>query len=260
MNGVGLHWERQGSGPRLLFCNGSGLSLKGIEPLLAVLAASFDVLAWDYRGFGDSAPVKDQYTMADVAADVAGLLEIAGWTSCRVIGISFGGMVAQEFAVTYPERVERLALACTSAGGQGGSSYPLQKLHELAPEERKTAELKLADSRWNETWLQEHPADQAIADRMAAAGQNQKDSTAAAASTAQLHAREGHDVWDRLSAITCPVLVGYGEYDGIAPPQNSKNIASRVRGAELHGYNGGHGFLLQDTTAIPAYVAFLQAS
>ena len=131
VNGVELYWEQRGSGPRLLFCNGSGLTLQDVRPLLDPLTASFDLLAWDYRGFGRSAPVTRPYTMADVAADAAGLLEIAGWESCRVIGVSFGGMVAQEFAVTNPGRVERLALACTSAGGEGGSSYPLQKLLEL---------------------------------------------------------------------------------------------------------------------------------
>src|SRR5215472_14787433 len=78
------------------------------------------LLVWDYRGFGRSAPVTHPYTMADVAADAAGLLAATGWESCRVAGVSFGGMVAQEFAVTHPQRVERLALACTSAGGGGG--------------------------------------------------------------------------------------------------------------------------------------------
>ena len=174
-------------------------------------------------------------------------------------GVSYGGMVAQEFAVTYPQTVERLALACTSAGGQGGSSYPLQNLLELAPEERVAAQLELMDSRWDQKWLQEHPGYAAIAEQLAGTGDSETDAAAAAANGAQLRAREGHDVWDRLSAITCPVLVGYGEYDGIAPAQNSKNIASRIRGAELHGYDGGHGFLFQDRTAMPAYIAFLQA-
>jgi len=196
--------------------------------------------------------------MADVAADAAGLLEVVGWESCRVVGVSFGGMVAQEFAVTHPQRVERLALACTSAGGEGGSSYPLQKLLELPPGQRG-AELKLADSRWDRRWLEAHPADRAIAERLTGAGQDQQDPAAVAAHAAQLQAREGHDVWDRLGAITCPALIGYGDYDGIAPARNSTNIASRIRGAELHGYEGGHGFLIQDPAALPAFIAFLQA-
>jgi 3-oxoadipate enol-lactonase len=259
VNGVELYWEQRGGGPRLLFCNGSGLTLQDVRLLLDPLAASFDLLAWDYRGFGRSAPVTRPYTMADVAADAAGLLEIAGWESCRVVGVSFGGMVAQEFAVTNPGRVERLALACTSAGGEGGSSYPLQKLLELPPGQRAAAELKLADSRWDQRWLEAHPVDRAIAGRLTAAGQDQQDPAAAAASAAQLQAREGHDVWDRLGAITCPALVGYGNYDGIAPARNSTSIASRIRGAELHGYEGGHGFLFQDPAALPAFTAFLQA-
>jgi len=233
--------------------------LQDVRPLLDPLTASFDLLAWDYRGFGRSAPVARPYTMADVAADAAGLLEITGWRSCRVIGASFGGMVAQEFAVTCARRVERLALACTSAGGEGGSSYPLQKMLELPPGQRMAAELKVVDSRWDQRWLAAHPADRAIAERMTAAGQDQQGPAAVAAYAAQLQAREGHDVWDRLGAITCPTLVGYGNYDGIAPARNSERIASRIRGAELHGYEGGHGFLFQDAAALPAFIAFLQA-
>jgi pimeloyl-ACP methyl ester carboxylesterase len=196
--------------------------------------------------------------MADLAADAADLLEVAGWDTCRVLGVSFGGMVAQEFAVTHPDRVERLALACTSAGGGGGSSYPLQELQGLPPEQRAAAQLELADSRWDERWLQAHPADRALAEGLTA-GRGQQDPAAAAAHQAQLDARAGHDVWDRLGAITCPTLVGYGDYDGIAPAQNSAAIASRIRGSKLRGYEGGHLFLFQDPAALPDFEAFLQA-
>jgi len=258
VNGAELYWEHSGSGPRLLFCNGSGTTLQVVRPLLDVLAGKFDLLAWDYRGLGRSVPLTGPYAMADLAADAAGLLEIAGWDTCRVLGVSFGGMVAQEFAVTSPDRVERLALACTSAGGGGGSSYPLQKLQGLPPQERAAAELRLADSRWDERWLEAHPADRALAGRLTAA-QDRQDPAAAPAHRAQLEARAGHDVWDRLGAITCPTLVGYGNFDGIAPAHNSTAIASRIRGAELQGYEGGHLFLFQDPAALPEFEAFLQA-
>ena len=144
----------------------------------------------------------------------------------------------------------------TSAGGGGGSSYPLHKLQELPPQERAAAQLKLADSRWDQGWLAAHPADRALADGLIAAGQSQQ---GPAAHQAQLEARAGHDVWDRLGAITCPALVGYGNYDQIAPVQNSAAIASRIRGAELRGYEGGHLFLFQDPAALPEFEAFLQA-
>ena len=259
VNGVELYWERRGSGPRLLFCNGSGTTLQAVGPLLDLVAATFDLLAWDYRGLGRSGPVTKPYTMAVVAADAVGLLRIAGWISCRVLGLSFGGMVAQEFAVTHPERVERLALACTSAGGDGGSSYPLHKLQELPPQERIAAQLKLADRRWDERWLEAHPADRALAEALGAADRSEQDPAVAAARKAQLEARAGHDVWDRLGAITCPALVGYGNYDMIAPAGNSTAIASRIRGAELRGYEGGHLFLFQDPSALPEFQEFLHA-
>jgi 3-oxoadipate enol-lactonase len=76
---------------------------------------------------------------------------------------------------------------------------------------------------------------------------------------AQLEARASHDVWERLDAISCPTLVAYGRHDGIAPEANSKAIASRIRGAELRGYDGGHLFLFQDPAAFPQLVTFLQA-
>jgi len=122
VNGAELYWEQSGSGPRLLFCNGSGTTVQAVRPLLDLVAAKFDLLAWDYRGLGRSVPLTGPYTVADLAADAAGLLEIAGWDTCRVLGVSFGGMVAQEFAVSNPERVERLALACARATTYGTAS------------------------------------------------------------------------------------------------------------------------------------------
>jgi pimeloyl-ACP methyl ester carboxylesterase len=217
----------------LLFCNGSGTTLQVVRPLLDSFAGKFDLLAWDYRGLGRSVPLAGPYAMADLAADAAGLLEMAA-------------------------RVERLALACTSAGGGGGSSYPVQDLQGLAPEEQVAAELKLADDRWDAGWLETHPADRSLAEGLTAA-QDHQDPAAAAAYTAQIHARAGHDVWDRLDVITCRTLIGYGNYDGIAPAQNSTAIASRIRGAQLRGYAGGHLFLFQDPAALPEFEAFLQA-
>jgi 3-oxoadipate enol-lactonase len=256
VNGIELCWERAGSGPRLLFCNGSGSTLADALPLLEVLGSRFDLLAWDYRGVGRSGPAGAPYRMADLAADVEGLLDLVGWGVCSLAGLSFGGMVAQEFAVTHPDRVERLALMCTSAGGEGGSSYPLHELLGLSPEERAAIGLRITDSRWNEHWLADHPGDRVLVHRLA----SRQDPAGSAGLQAQLVARAGHDVWERLGAITCPTLVAFGRYDGIAPSKNSEAIASRIPGADLRGYEGGHLFLAQDPAALPELVRFLRAS
>ena len=68
----------------------------------------------------------------------------------------------------------------------------------------------------------------------------------------QLDARRRHDTWERLGQIACPTLVCTGRHDGIAPPDNSERLASAIPGARLQLFDGGHLFLLQDSTAFPA--------
>ena len=121
LNGIDVHYERAGDGPPLLFINGSGSTLTEAAPMLDRLRRHFDVLAHDQRGLGRTSMPDGPYTMADYAADAAALADHVGWDRFRVLGISFGGMVAQELAVTVPERLGRLALLETSPGGAGGA-------------------------------------------------------------------------------------------------------------------------------------------
>jgi len=248
---VKLHHELRGSGPKLLYCNGSGSTLDSVRPLLRMLASRFELLAFDYRGMGATGPVSEPYAMADVAADVAGLLDDVGWDLSAVLGLSFGGMVAQEFAVTFPERVERLALLATSPGG-AFSSYPLERLSELPDDEGAARSLQLVDRRWTPEWLAAHPEQMALTAGFAPGPDD-------LGRRLQLQARKGHDVLSRLNRISCPTFVGSGRYDDIAPVVNGQAIADRIPGATLHIYNGGHLFLMQDPAAWPDLAAFLSA-
>ena len=165
-HGIEIYVERRGEGPPLLFLNGSGQTLATVAPLVDVLAGRFDVLAHDQRGLGRTSVPPGLYTMAQYAADAAAVLDAAGWSSCRVLGISFGGMVAQELAVTWPDRVERLVLACTSPGGAGASSYPLHELADLPDDERAARMVAVTDTRFTPEWLASHPADRAVVDML----------------------------------------------------------------------------------------------
>ena len=243
--GAELHYERLGRGPRLLYCNGSGATLASVRPLLGILASRFDVLAFDYRGMGASSPATEPYTMADIAADLAQLLDAVGWDRTAVAGLSFGGMVAQEFAVSFPERLERLALLATSPGG-AFASYPLDQLGDLPAGERAARSIQLADRRWTAQWLSAHPDQAALA-----AG------FSTAQDVLQLQARKGHDVLNRLHRVSCPTLVGSGRYDDIAPLVNGQAIADRVHHSTFHVYDGGHPFLVQDPAAWTDLEAFL---
>jgi 3-oxoadipate enol-lactonase len=257
-NGVTLHFERVGHGRRLLYCNGSGTTLDGTRPLLDKLSAQFDLLAFDYRGMGASAPVTEPYTTADVAADMAALLDVIGWDRTALAGWSFGGMVAQEFAVTFPDRLDRLALIATSPGG-AFASYPLDTLADLPADERAARSLKLADRRWTPEWLATHPDEAALATTLAADMPAEETQAQARGRLLQLEARKGHDVLDRLHRVTCPTFVGNGRYDDIAPVANGQAITDRITNATLHVYQGGHLFPEQDPAAWPDLAAFLGA-
>ena len=257
LNGIDVHYERGGEGPRLLFCNGSGATLESSAPVIARFREHFDVVAHDQRGLGRTTIPDGPYSMADYAADAAALLDHVGWDRCAVVGVSFGGMVAQELAVTWPERVDRLALVCTSPGGPGRASYPL---HELAG--RPAAEVEaigrtLLDTRFTDEWLATHALDRAIVEARATRGAAAKSDDVRRGEREQLEARRHHDVWDRLPRVSCPTLVAAGRFDGIAPPPNSEAIAAQIPGADLRLYDGGHLFVLQDPAAFPDVVAFL---
>lgn len=257
VNDIDVYFERHGSGPRLLVCNGSGGTIAGAGPTIAKLAAGFEVLIHDQRCLGRSTITATEPTMADYAADAAALLDVVGWPAARVVGISFGGMVAQELAVTWPHRVERLVLLCTSPGGEGGSSYPLHTVAALPVDEQERLRLRLADSRYSPEFLAAHPFDQRLVDLAAAARALPRSSEQQRGEALQLGARSRHDVWARLAAIACPTLVACGRYDVLAPPSNSRAIAAQVAGSELREYEGGHGFVWQDRQAWPDVLEFL---
>ena len=257
VNGIDVHYERGGDGPPLLFCNGSGATLESSAPVIARFREHFDVVAHDQRGLGRTTIPPGPYTMADYAADAAALLDHVGWERCGLVGISFGGMVAQEIAVTWPERITRLALVCTSPGGPGCASYPLHELAELPAAEAAAIGLRLLDTRFTPEWLAEHPQDRALVEGRAARTTPPKSAEARRGEVEQLGARRHHDVWERLPRVTCPTLVAGGRYDGIAPPANSEAIASQIHGAELRLYEGGHLFFLQDRAAFPDVLGFL---
>src|SRR5271165_6568150 len=119
---IHLDCERSGSGPPLLLIMGmSGTALHWGEPFLEPLRRDFDVIAYDHRGVGASSRLEGPVTIAEMAEDAAGLLDALGLDSAHVVGISMGGMIAQELALAQPARVRTLTLGCTYCGGEGSS-------------------------------------------------------------------------------------------------------------------------------------------
>ncbi len=256
---IEIYYERVGSGPRLLFISGTGSDLR-VHPnvLDGPLPKHFDMLAYDQRGLGQTSKPDEPYSMAQYAEDAVNLMAAIGWGSALVIGVSFGGMVAQELAINHPHMVEGLVLACTSPGGAGGASWPLHKLMDKEPEERARFMIPISDTRHDEAWAKENPETYEQLVAMAAVDPYAHEEGHEMGRRRQLEARALHDTWSRLDQIRCPTLICGGKYDGIALPETQERMASRIRGAELRFFEGGHLFMLQDRTALPAMISFLK--
>ncbi|MEN3973782.1 alpha/beta fold hydrolase [Emcibacter sp. SYSU 3D8] len=258
---IRIYYEMTGNGHRLLFINGTGGDLRNpIGPMQSPLAKQFNLLAYDQRGLGQTDKPAGPYTMRDYADDAARLLNAVGWQSCHVLGYSFGGMVAQEFAIRHPGRVDRLVLCVTSPGGAGGASYPLHELAKLGPEERARRAMALADLRRTPEWQAAHPEEvsQFIGQSLAAERQHADEPGWAEGRARQLDARRGHDTFDRLDEIRAPTLICGGRYDGIALAATQERMAARIPGAELKIFEGGHLFVMQDRSAYPAIMDWLK--
>ena len=253
-DGCTFYYEVRGSGEPLLFLNGSGSTIDAVSLLVDFFAKSFAVGIHDQRGLGKTSIPEGPFSMAQYAADALALADHLGWKSFNVLGISFGGMVAQELAATYPDRVNRMVLCCTSSGGAGGSSYPLHELAQLEPGIRADRSLGLSDTRFNDQWFVDHPEDEIYRRPAVVTSEAEK----RRGELAQLEARRHHDVWNRLSNVTAEVLVASGTFDGIAPPANGQAIASRIATSEYREYNGGHMFFIQDRQAFRDIVLFLK--
>jgi 3-oxoadipate enol-lactonase len=262
-NGISLYYELAGAGERLLFISGTGQDLRRTPRLTdGPLFEGFELLQFDQRGLGQSGVPDGPYTMGDYGDDAAALLNAVGWDDCFVLGVSFGGMVAQELTLRHPERVRRLVLACTSSGGSGGASYPLHELLDAGPEQNLPRRLEILDTRWDAAWREANP-DMV---RMMSEGFQGLSGDGGASPDGpnglalQLEARRHHDTTARLDQIRCPTLVCGGRYDGIAPPANSEFLARTIPGARLELFDGGHIFFLQDPAAFPAMLDFLHSA
>jgi 3-oxoadipate enol-lactonase len=255
---IDLWYERAGAGPPLVFISGTGGDLRARPGVLdGPYPKAFDVLAYDQRGLGQSDKPPGPYSMADYADDAAALMDHLGWPRARVVGVSFGGMVAQELVLRHSNKVERLVLACTSPGGAGGASFPFHEIGHLDREARARMLIPISDTRRDAAWAESNPDLYRQFVEMGAADPFADEPGHAAGARAQLEARARHDAWDRLGQIACPVLIAGGRYDGVALPATQEKMAARIPGARLQMFEGGHLFMIQDRTANRAILAFL---
>jgi len=193
-----------------------------------ILEAKYRTILFDNRGVGQSDVPAGPYSIAQMAADCAAVLDAAGIGRAHIYGVSMGGMIAQEFALSYPGRVNRLILGCTACGGSHAVTAAPPVLQVLmaratmTPEEGAEAMVPyIYDASTPRERIDE---DLAIRRTVYPTAQGYM---------GQVQGIMAWSCFDRLDAIKAPTLVIHGETDQLVPPENAKIIGDRIAGSKI---------------------------
>jgi len=257
--GVGIAYEVQGDGAPLTFVQGLGYDRRGFGRLPQLLAEHFRVLTIDNRGVGESDEPEGPYSVPQMAADVAAVLDDAGLERTNLFGVSLGGFIAQEFALSYPERVEKLILCSTMPGGPKSLPMPApgQEAFGKFPTMEREAGLRLmVENSLGARGVREVPglADEIYRYRLERA-------PSLAAWQAQAYAGATFDAYDRVHAITAPTLVVHGGTDNVVDTRNGELLAELIPNAHIEVVpDRGHLLVWEDSERVAELVMeFVQA-
>ena len=237
---VDLYYTERGSGRPLLLVPGIPAIASDWAPLAERLSGSRRAIAYDNRGSGASGVTPAPYSCAQLAADAVALLDALDVERADVFGMSLGGMIAQELALGWPDRVDRLVLGCTHCGLD----------HAEPPEREAGRAFALETDDWAERML-------ALAPFAFAAGVDGEllsrfiekkvaDVQEPEGYRGQIAAALSHDSYDRLPGIEHPTLIVTGADDRVIPAASSEVLHERIPGSRLEVVAGaGHLFFLE---------------
>jgi pimeloyl-ACP methyl ester carboxylesterase len=254
VNGTELHHERRGSGEPLLLVQGmSGNSLHWGERFLSELERDFELILYDHRGIGRSGPLTDPFTLGDLAEDAVGLLDALGIERAHVLGISMGGMVAQEIVLRHPGRVRTLALGCTYCGGPDARLTDEGVIQMLGDAMLSGDRQRAIRTGWEVNVSPGYAADHSnyavfveVAEAFPAP---------VPVIMAQMQAIAGHDTSARLGEVRAPTLVVHGTADQMLSSANGELIARLIPGARLELLQDvGHLFFWEEPQRSAALV------
>jgi 3-oxoadipate enol-lactonase len=262
VNGVRIYYELHGQGPRepAVLAMGLGTDANGWERVLPALSADRRVLVLDNRGVGRSDKPPGPYTTALLASDLAGVMDDAGIEHAHVAGVSLGGMIVQEFALSFPARVRSLALVATyakpdqammqmaDAGAAVGSGTSLKVGAMLRAIAEGAANLdfgQIFGFLMPRVFTREFLANEA-AYLGAFYGRSLEYGLSVEGFAGQVAAALGHDTTARLASLRVPTLVVTGTADRLIAPHHSQTLASLIAGARLLEIEGApHGLNLE---------------
>jgi len=243
VNDIQIYYEIHGAGPQTLtMIRGLGADLLAWFAQVPEFSKHFQTIVFDNRGAGRTDKPDGPYSTKQMAEDVNGLLYALNIRRTAILGVSMGGMIAQEFAIQHPEKLSRLILGCTSFGGPEAIPPPMEiwKAMLAGPGvDEKTRGLQEQGLFCDETITNNRAV---IADYLAA---RSKFPIPPHALALQADAISKHDTANRVGRVQTPTLVITGKDDRLVPPGNSAAIAARIPGAILKELSGGHLFMCE---------------
>jgi len=246
VNGITLNYRLEGEGPEtIVLVNGLADDLESWAfQMDDYLAAGYRVLRFDNRGVGESDKPAGPYTTKLFAQDAKALVDHLGIADFHLLGVSMGGMIAQEYALAYGSDLRSLVLACTYAAPGPFCSRMFSMWEDMAP--RLGVPFVMRDvTLWAFTvpFFEEHPDEaKEFEDAMASMTQPLD------AYLAQLSSIQTHDASTRLDLIAVPTLVVAGDQDILIPVRLSKRLHDGIAEAEWATVSGGHACLWEHPT------------
>ncbi len=225
--GTRIYWEEEGQGEPVLLIMGLGWASYLWHRTRPLVAKQYRAITLDNRGVGRSDVPAGPYPISLMASDAAAVLDAAGVESAHVIGMSMGGMIAQEFALQYPSRVRSLILGCTASGGPHAVQAEPGVLQIMTRVGMSSEEAALAI---NPFIYDANTPPERINEDMEI---RREWYPTVEGKTAQLQGIIAWEAYSRISQITAPTLVIHGESDRLIPPANARLIAQRIPGAKL---------------------------
>jgi pimeloyl-ACP methyl ester carboxylesterase len=252
VDGIELHYDVHGEGEPLLCLMGLGADSTAWALQVPAWSPHLQVITLDNRDVGRSGTASGPYDVADMAADALGVADHLGLESFHLLGLSMGGMIAQEIALAAPERVRTLQLVVTYAGAGRWGREKARIWTEAAKDrtyEQMVDELLLLCV--SEAFYENESAVKFLKDLML---QNPNPQSPEAFAR-QLDAASRHEARDRVGALSMPVHVIGGEHDVLVPVWKSRELAALVPGATFTEVPGGpHGLNLERAEELNAAV------
>ena len=255
---IQIYYEVKGEGFPLVMIMGLGRNLESWDPrLVEGLSKNFKLLMFDNRGAGRTDTSNREYTIRLFADDTAGLMNTLGISKAHILGISMGGMIAQELVLNYPEKVSKLVLCSTYSGGSK-AVQPSQKVSEMltvdastmSPEEYGRMFLSLV---YTDDFIEKTPDFVKLVVQKSLRYPISK-----AAYMRQLNAIGKFNTYERLQQIKTPTLVLHGRKDVLVPSENGAILAEAIPNAKLVYFErSAHGLAEEMREVINLLTEFL---